>query len=97
MNLLKTLVLMASVGVLANTVQAQETGTLKKIKESGTIILGVRDSSIPFSYLDDKQSYQGYSVDLCMKIVTSVQRQLGMSTLNVKLNPVTSATQKLLG
>jgi len=93
MNMLKTLVLMASVGVLANTVQAQETGTLKKIKESGTIILGVRDSSIPFSYLDDKQSYQGYSVDLCMKIVTSVQRQLGMSTLNVKLNPVTSATR----
>ncbi|MFZ6687921.1 amino acid ABC transporter substrate-binding protein [Undibacterium sp. SXout11W] len=93
MKLLKTLVLMLSVGAISNAVQAQETGTLKKIKDSGTIILGVRDSSIPFSYLDDKQSYQGYSVDLCMKIVTSVQRQLGLSTLNVKLNPVTSATR----
>ncbi|MBC3861321.1 transporter substrate-binding domain-containing protein [Undibacterium jejuense] len=93
MKLLKTLVLMISVGMTCNAAQAQESGTLKKIKDSGTIILGVRDSSIPFSYLDDKQSYQGYSVDLCMKIVTSVQRQLGLSTLNVKLNPVTSATR----
>jgi len=93
MKLLKALVLIAGAGALATSALAQETGTLKKIKDSGTIILGVRDSSIPFSYLDDKQSYQGYSVDLCMKIVTSVQRQLGLSTLNVKLNPVTSATR----
>ncbi|MFZ6692059.1 amino acid ABC transporter substrate-binding protein [Undibacterium sp. SXout20W] len=93
MKLLKTLAFLATTGIILSPVQAQETGTLKKIKDSGTITLGVRDSSIPFSYLDDKQSYQGYSVDLCMKIVTSVQRQLGLSTLNVKLNPVTSATR----
>ena len=93
MKLLKALVVMGAAGMLMNASQAQETGTLKKIKDSGTIVLGVRDSSIPFSYLDDKQSYQGYSVDLCMKIVTAVQRQLGLSTLNVKLNPVTSATR----
>lgn len=80
-------------GLGAGTVQAQETGTLKKIKETGTITLGVRDSSIPFSYLDDKQSYQGYSIDLCLKIVTSVQRKLGLTSLNVKLNPVTAATR----
>eukprot|EP01031_Cornospumella_fuschlensis_P001793 gene1793-2240_t len=48
---------------------AQElTGTLAKIKRTGTITLGVRDGSVPFSYLDDKQQYIGYSVDLCMKI-----------------------------
>ncbi|MBC3870020.1 transporter substrate-binding domain-containing protein [Undibacterium oligocarboniphilum] len=93
MKLLKVLVLMMSAGLIAGAAQAQETGTLKKIKETGTITLGVRDSSIPFSYLDDKQSYQGYSIDLCMKIVSAVQRQLGMSSLNVKLNPVTSATR----
>lgn len=69
------------------------TGTLKKVKETGTITLGVRDSSIPFSYLDDKQSYQGYSIDLCMKIVSAVQKQLGLTSLNVKMNPVTSATR----
>ncbi|MBK4734696.1 transporter substrate-binding domain-containing protein [Noviherbaspirillum pedocola] len=69
------------------------TGTLKKVKDTGTITLGVRDSSIPFSYLDDKQSYQGYSIDLCMKIVSAVQKQLGLTSLNVKMNPVTSATR----
>jgi glutamate/aspartate transport system substrate-binding protein len=53
----------------------------------------VRDSSIPFSYLDDKQSYQGYSIDLCMKAVTAIQKHLGMTALNVKMQPVTSATR----
>lgn len=93
MKLSKILMLLVSAGVMAGAAQAQESGTLKKIKETGTITLGVRDSSIPFSYLDDKQSYQGYSIDLCLKIVTAVQKQLGLSSLNVKLNPVTSATR----
>lgn len=93
MKLSKILLVLVGAGVIASAAQAQETGTLKKIKETGTITLGVRDSSIPFSYLDDKQSYQGYSIDLCLKIVTSVQKQLGLTSLNVKLNPVTSATR----
>jgi glutamate/aspartate transport system substrate-binding protein len=84
---------LAVAGLVAGTVQAQESPTLKKIKDSGQITLGVRDSSIPFSYLDDKQSYQGYSIDLCMKVVTAVQKSLGLSSLNVKMNPVTSATR----
>ena len=58
--------LLVGAGMLAGIANAQETGTLKKIKDSGQITLGVRDSSIPFSYLDDKQSYQGYSVDICL-------------------------------
>lgn len=93
MKLLKMTALMLAAGLMAGAVQAQESATLKKIKETGTITLGVRDSSIPFSYLDDKQSYQGYSIDLCMKIVSSVQKQLGMPELKVKMNPVTSATR----
>jgi glutamate/aspartate transport system substrate-binding protein len=81
-------------GFTATGLQAQETtGTLQKIKESGTIVLGVRDYSAPFSYLDDKQSYQGYSIDLCMKVVSAVQKKLGLSMLNVKLNPVTAGTR----
>lgn len=91
-----TIACLFGAGLLASAslAQAQElTGTLKKIKESGTITLGVRDSSIPFSYLDDKQSYQGYSVDLCMKTVLAIQRHLGMSSLKTVLNPVTSATR----
>lgn len=81
-------------GLFATAAQAQDlTGTLKKVKETGTITLGVRDSSVPFSYLDDKQSYQGYSIDLCMKVVAAVQKELGLTSLNVKMNPVTSATR----
>ena len=93
MKLLKVLAVMISAGAIAGVAQAEETGTLKKIKDTATITLGVRDSSIPFSYLDDKQSYQGYSIDLCMKIVSSVQKQLGLPELKVKMNPVTSATR----
>lgn len=88
-----TIAVLIGAGVFASAAQAQETGTLKKIKDTGSITLGVRDSSIPFSYLDDKQSYQGYSIDLCMKVVTAIQKQLGLTALDVKLNPVTSATR----
>ena len=86
-------------GLLAATfltvpVVAQElTGTLKKIKDSGTITLGVRETSIPFSYLDDKQNAIGYSIDLCMAIVEEVKKELMMPTLMVKTNPVTSQTR----
>ena len=79
---------------LAAPVVAQElTGTLKKIKESGVITLGVRETSIPFSYLDDKQNPIGYSIDLCMAIVEEVKKELTMPTLTVKTNPVTSQTR----
>lgn len=79
--------------MVGSAAQAQETGTLKKIKDTGVITLGVRDSSIPFSYLDDKQQYIGYSIDLCMKAVKSIQKKLGLKELNVKMIPVTSATR----
>lgn len=94
MKLSKLIAVLTGAGLIAvGAAHAQESGTLKKIKDSGTITLGVRDSSIPFSYLDDKQSYQGYSIDLCMKAVSAIQRHLGLSQLNVRMNPVTSATR----
>ncbi|MCU0896257.1 MAG: transporter substrate-binding domain-containing protein [Burkholderiales bacterium] len=73
---------------------AQElTGTLKKIKDTGTITIGHRESSIPFSYLDDKQQPIGYAMDLCMKIVDAVKADLKMPNLKVALQPVTSANR----
>ncbi|MES2076384.1 MAG: amino acid ABC transporter substrate-binding protein [Pseudomonadota bacterium] len=72
---------------------AEPGGTLAKIKRNGSITLGVRDGSIPFSYLDDKQQYQGYSVDLCMKVVVALQKQLGLTGIKVVMNPVTSANR----
>jgi glutamate/aspartate transport system substrate-binding protein len=78
----------------ATPAMAQElTGTLKNIKETGAITLGHRDSSIPFSYLDDNQKPVGYAMDICYKIVEAVKKELKLDKLEVKLNPVTSATR----
>jgi glutamate/aspartate transport system substrate-binding protein len=79
--------------VLAGPPASAQEGTLKKIKETGTITLGHRDASIPFSYFDDKQAAVGYAMDLCGKIVDAVKAELKMPNLQVKLNPVTSATR----
>jgi len=80
--------------LLSAPVVAQElTGTLKKIKETGTITVGYRESSIPFSYLDDKQQPIGYAMDLCMKIVDAVKADLKMPNLKVALQPVTSGNR----
>jgi glutamate/aspartate transport system substrate-binding protein len=82
-------------GALCTTpAMAQElTGTLKNIKDTGAITLGFRDSSIPFSYLDDNQKPIGYAMDICYKIVDAVKKELKLDKLEVKLNPVTSATR----
>jgi glutamate/aspartate transport system substrate-binding protein len=69
------------------------TGTLKKIKDTGAITLGHRDTSIPFSYYDDKQQVVGYAMDICYRIVDAVKAELKMPKIEVKLNPVTSATR----
>jgi glutamate/aspartate transport system substrate-binding protein len=76
------------------TASAQElTGALKKIKDTGAITLGHRESSVPFSYYDDKQQVVGYAMDLCHRIVDAVKADLKLDKLEVKLNPVTSATR----
>jgi glutamate/aspartate transport system substrate-binding protein len=73
---------------------AQElTGTLKKIKDTGAITLGHRESSVPFSYYDDRQQVVGYAMDLCNRIVDGVKENLKLAKLETKLNPVTSATR----
>src|SRR6476660_5703028 len=66
------------------------TGTFKKIKDSGVISLGHRESSIPFSYYDDKQQVVGYSHEISLKIVDAVKAQLQTPNLQVKLTPITS-------
>jgi glutamate/aspartate transport system substrate-binding protein len=82
------------IGVGFASAQAQDaTGTLAKLRKTGTITLGVRDGSVPFSYLDDKQQYIGYSVDLCMKVVDALRREPGLAKLKVAMNPVTSANR----
>ena len=67
--------------------------TLQTIKDTGTIVVGHRESSIPFSYLDGNQKPVGYSMDLCNKIVEEVKKELKMPALVTKLTPVTSQTR----
>ena len=81
------------VAVLAAAPAGAQEGTLKKIKETGAISLGHRDSSVPFSYLDDKQQPIGYAMDICAKIVDAVKKELKLDKLEVKLTPVTSSTR----
>ena len=69
------------------------TGTLKKVKETGVITIGYRDSSIPFSYLDDNQKPIGFAIDICLKIVDAVKKELKADKLAVEFNPVTSSTR----
>jgi len=84
----------AVASMLVGSASAQElTGTLKKVKDSGAITIGFRDSSIPFSYLDDKQQPIGFAMDICKAIVDTVKKDLKLDKLEVKLVPVTSATR----
>jgi len=81
-------------GAIAGAANAQQlTGTLQKIKDTGTITLGHRESSIPFSYYDDKQQVIGYAMDICYKVVDAIKAELKLKKIDIKLNAVTSATR----
>ena len=69
------------------------TGNLKKIKESGVVTLGVQETSIPFAYLDYNQQHIGYSIDLCLKAVEAIKKELGLKKLKIEMLAVTSATR----
>jgi glutamate/aspartate transport system substrate-binding protein len=85
--------LVAMLATCMTTGMASAQDTLKKIRDTNTITIGHRDTSIPFSYYDDKQQVVGYAMDICMKIVDAVKAELKLPKLEVKLNPVTSATR----
>jgi glutamate/aspartate transport system substrate-binding protein len=90
--LARTIGLALLAAAFALTAHAQE-GTLKKIKDSGTITIGHRDASIPFSYYNDQQQPVGYAMDLCLRIVDAVKNELKMPKLDVKYQLVTSANR----
>ncbi len=91
MNFAKLASLMIAGGVLCGTAQAQQlSGTLQKIKDTGVITLGVRESSIPFNYNLGGVRQVGYSYDINMKIVEAVKDQLKLPNLQVKEIPITS-------
>jgi len=93
MNRSRFVIALAVAGLATGAAAQELTGTMKKIKELGAITVGHRESSIPFSYLDDKQQPIGYAMDLCMKVVDAVKAELKMPNLQVKLQPVTSSNR----
>ena len=92
-RLSKLLLVLGAAIAVASPVAAQESATLKKIRDSGSITIGHRDASIPFSYYDDKQQPVGYAIDLCMRIVDAIKTELKLQKLDVKYQLVTSANR----
>ncbi|MCX7148156.1 MAG: transporter substrate-binding domain-containing protein [Rhodocyclales bacterium] len=76
---------------LALPALAQElSGTLKKVKDTGSITMGIRESSLPLSYLDDKQQPVGYHIEICDRIIDAVKANLKLASIKVTHTPVTS-------
>ena len=79
---------------LSGVVSAAElTGTLKKVQETGSITLGYRESSVPFSYLNADGKPVGYAFTVCQRVADAVKSELGLKTLDVKYQAVTSANR----
>src|SRR6478609_2018147 len=83
----KTLLVLA-LAAAAGMVHAED--TLKKIKDSGAVTMGVRESSGALSYTLGDGKYVGYHVEICQHVLADVQKQLGLAKLDVKYLPVTS-------
>lgn len=92
-NLLAAALAFASVAAFQPAVAQDLTGTLKKVTDTKTFVIGYRESSVPFSYLDNNQKPIGYHIDLCNKVVDAVKAKLKMPDLKVDMQPVTSANR----
>src|SRR4051794_18936186 len=76
--------------VMSAAATAQTPSTLDKVKASGVITVAYRESSIPFSYLDDKGQPTGFGWEICGKIVDDVKKATGRADLKVETQAVTS-------
>ncbi|HSV71078.1 MAG TPA: amino acid ABC transporter substrate-binding protein [Methylibium sp.] len=83
----KSLLVLAALLATAGAAQAD---TLKKIKDSGSVTMGVRESSGALSYTLGDGKYVGYHVEICEKVLRDIQKQLGLTALSTKYQPVTS-------
>ena len=88
MSIVAAAVMAAS--VIALPALAQDAGTLKKIKDSGAVTMGVRESSGGLSFTVGDGKFAGFHVELCQRVLADIQKQLGMARLDVKYQPVTS-------
>jgi glutamate/aspartate transport system substrate-binding protein len=84
-----TRILLAAAALLALGATAQA-DTLSKIKESGSVTMGVRESSGALSYTLGDGKYVGYHVEICQHVLADIQKSLGLAKLDIKYQPVTS-------
>jgi glutamate/aspartate transport system substrate-binding protein len=83
----------AAVALPAAAKPAERIDTLRRIRETGTLILGVRETSVPFSFLDAQKQPQGYSVDLCLRVADAIKSELKLAKLDVRFVPVSSSNR----
>ncbi|MEN9379508.1 MAG: hypothetical protein RJB15_1194, partial [Pseudomonadota bacterium] len=82
---------MIAAGLLLLSMNAQAASqTLDKMKSTGAITMGVRESSIPMSYTTGDSRFDGYHVEVCRMILGDIKDKLGLSTLRINYQPVTS-------
>ena len=86
----KPLLALALTALAATAALAQANDTLGKIKSTGSVTMGVRESSGVLSYTLGDGKYTGYHVDICQRVLGDIQKQLGLAKLDIKYQPVTS-------
>ena len=82
-----------AVVLLSSKAMAQGASRLDKIRESGSITLGYPETSVPFAYLDGNQKPVGYTVEICEQVVQAIKTALKLPKLEIRYNPITSATR----
>ena len=97
--ILTALALAAGIGIPAPTraqdkvASAEHVDTLRRIRDSGSLTIGVREASVPFSFIDAQKQPQGYSIDLCLKVADAIKNELKLARLDVRFLPVTSSNR----
>ncbi|MCX7814618.1 MAG: amino acid ABC transporter substrate-binding protein [Tepidimonas ignava] len=86
----RTLLALALTAAAATAAHAQANDTLAKIKSTGAVTMGVRESSGVLSYTLGDGRYTGYHVEICQRVLADIQKQLGLAKLEIKYQPVTS-------
>ena len=86
----KTLLTAAALALLATGAAQAQADTLAKIKENKSATMGVRESSGALSYTLGDGKYAGFHVEVCTRVLADVQKQLGLASMDVKYQPVTS-------
>jgi glutamate/aspartate transport system substrate-binding protein len=90
---MKKSLLVATLVAAAFAAQAQTADTMKKIKDTGTVVMGVRGSSGALSYTLGEGKYAGFHVELCQRALEDIRKQLGLPKLDIKYQEVTSANR----